>query len=710
MKDFKWDFPAKSKIEFFDSDLTYEISGYRPVTETMGLDFDPDWFREATLNKDRTGKYCNFPRGSRSYKKFWEQELDRSTNGMVVNGYRITGDHYFFLNYYVLLNVSKVTQAGAGRTESTPDFYSKQYEYFHYIDICEKMGRDVIAFKSRGVGFSEIATCLGVRPYTTTKNYQTVYVAFSEGLLEPTIAKAWTQLEYLNMETEGGFRRLRQNINQSFYKQASKKNTSGEVSGHMAEIKGIVVDNARKLRGRRIDRLIYEEAGSNPILKNTYIKGEALVELSGKKIGTRVVFGTGGDSGPALAGLDTMFKDPEAFGGLFYRHRHNREGKQVLSAFFIPADTCVTSFQDPETNEEVICIDHRGVTNTTLARQYYNHKRSKLAHLPSDLLDYCAEYCYYPEEALIKQGQNNFNQVLLAEQYAELEIHKNPEIQRPEAGRFFWRYNSTGDIIGVRWEADPTGDVFISEHPRLDDSNLPMRNLYVAGIDSIDHGSGDSVVADKGSKFCIMVKKRTLGIDQGNAYICRYLDRPHDVRRAYTVAAQILWYYGCKGNLEDTKIGFRSWLREKKWDTKMLMTRPSYAMDPNRRGKGQTLWGTPGSEKMILHGLELIADYIEDYYFKLNDIDVIEQLQKFAYEEKGKFDIVMAMVYTEIGDEDMYDLRVKETRETYSSFQDVGYYYDESGRKQFGVIPKYNEQRNDDTNGWSGLYPTRNNR
>src|SRR5690606_36296158 len=119
-------------------------------------------------------------------------------------------------------------------------------------------------------------------------NYSAVYVAFSEGLLEPTLAKVWRQLEYLNMETETGMKRLRQNINTNMHKQASVKDSDGNVKGHMAELKGIIVDNARKLRGRRIDRLIYEESGSNPILNETYVKGEALVRILGKKLGTRI--------------------------------------------------------------------------------------------------------------------------------------------------------------------------------------------------------------------------------------------------------------------------------------------------------------------------------------------------------------------------------------------------------------------------------------
>lgn len=701
-----WDIKLKEPIRFFDPKLTYEITKYRPVDEEEGLDFDPDWFREAAITKARTGRYSNFPIGSLSHRKFWLREIDRCIHGMEANGYRITGDHYFFINYHVLLNVSKVTQAGQGRPETTADFWSKHYEYFHYIEMCEKLGRDVIAFKARGVGFSEIAVALVVRPFVTVRKYQSILVAFSENLLEPTTSKAWTQLEYLNAETEGGMHKLRQNIDQSFHKQASYKDITGQKKGFFSEIKGIVVDDPRKLRGRRIDRLIYEEAGSNPKLIDTYVKGNALVEINGNKIGTRVVFGTGGDSGPALAGLDKMFKNVEAFKGLPYRHNHTRDGKTALTGFFIPAFSCVSKFKNNETQEWVECMDHRGVTNTKLAKQYYDAERRALAHLPKELLDYCAEYCYYPEEALIKQGQNNFNQVLLAEQYAELEIHKT--VEKPRIGNLFWVYEGKTDVIkGVKWKDDPNGDIYISEMPELDETGSPIKNLYVAGIDAIDHGVGDSVVGEKGSQFCIVIKKRTFG-NSGNKYVARYMDRPHNVRVAFQNAAMLLWLFGCKANLEDTKISFRTWLRDEKLDSKMLMTRPSYAMAVKgmRQNRQKTLWGTPASEKMIMHGLELIAQFVDDYYFTINDIVQLEQLQKFSYEDKGSFDCVMAMVYCEIGDEDMFSLRVVREELNPTQFQDVGYYVDDNGIKRFGLIPNehnagnYGETSNSNGRNW----------
>ena len=145
-----WDVKIGDKIEYFDPELSYQISGYRPVTMTKGLDFDPLPFSEAGRIYEETGHYCTYRTGKLAYD-FWSEQMRRCVEGYTVGRYTVTGDHYFFLNFYRLLNVNNVAKAAAGRDETFPDFFAKQYEYFHYIDICEKTGRDVIALKARGV-------------------------------------------------------------------------------------------------------------------------------------------------------------------------------------------------------------------------------------------------------------------------------------------------------------------------------------------------------------------------------------------------------------------------------------------------------------------------------------------------------------------------------------------------------------------------------
>jgi hypothetical protein len=75
--------------------------------------------------------------------------MARCNNGYEVNGYRVTGDNYFFLNFYNLKSSDADT---INQAYSFPQFLVFQYEYFHYLEMCEKLKRDVSVLKSRGIG------------------------------------------------------------------------------------------------------------------------------------------------------------------------------------------------------------------------------------------------------------------------------------------------------------------------------------------------------------------------------------------------------------------------------------------------------------------------------------------------------------------------------------------------------------------------------
>lgn len=65
--------------------------------------------------------------------------------------YRITADHYFFLNFYRMLTIVEGRQVGAGREESFPSFSAAQYEWYHYVEMAEILKQDCVALKGRGV-------------------------------------------------------------------------------------------------------------------------------------------------------------------------------------------------------------------------------------------------------------------------------------------------------------------------------------------------------------------------------------------------------------------------------------------------------------------------------------------------------------------------------------------------------------------------------
>lgn len=147
----RWDVPIDTPIEFFDTSLSYELTGYRPINGKQGLDFKPEWFTKARDTKKETGHYCQYHFGTKAYREFWHEEYVRCRDGYTVNGYTITGDHYFFLNYYQLMNTAETKKAGEGRFMDFPNFLVSQYEYLHYIELCKRTRKNAALMKARGL-------------------------------------------------------------------------------------------------------------------------------------------------------------------------------------------------------------------------------------------------------------------------------------------------------------------------------------------------------------------------------------------------------------------------------------------------------------------------------------------------------------------------------------------------------------------------------
>lgn len=148
-KSVQWDVKIGDNIEYFDSNLSYELTGYRPINENQGFDFDPSWFTQARDTFNRTGRYTQFNRKSKAFADFWRQEYIRCKYGMTVNGYTVTGDHYFFLNYFKLEDLNSTSEAGAGRNIIFPHFMEGQYQWFHYLSLAKKLRLNACMMKAR---------------------------------------------------------------------------------------------------------------------------------------------------------------------------------------------------------------------------------------------------------------------------------------------------------------------------------------------------------------------------------------------------------------------------------------------------------------------------------------------------------------------------------------------------------------------------------
>lgn len=670
----EWDVPLTEEVQYFDPELSYELTGYRPINMEKGLDFDPTPFCEMANIYNSLGNYTRFPEGTKPWHDLWSREVDRMNNGYTVGKYRITGDNYYYLNYYRMEVIDEEAISGAGRYYSFPKFLSKQYEWFHYLEMAETLRLNAIALKSRGVGWSEMTAATSVRPYTTLPAYRVVLTAFDDTKLTSLKRKCWYQLDWLNINTNGGLRHVRQKINNDDTKRASKVKRDGTEDGWMSEIHTIIADKPGKIRGDRTDRLIYEEAGSNPILSASWIQGDSLVELGGQHFGTKIGLGTGGDD-MALSGLADAFTNPKAFKVLPFKNYDTYDGNPELTAFFLPAHkfALVSKY-----------LDSRGVTNHIEFRKYYEKYRESLSG--QKYLDECAEHCFVPEEALAKTGANVFDSELISQQMVNIKLHGLGDKLVPTA--LEWDKNAP-QYSKVNSFESASSKLLVVEPPLKDPEGQVWKNLYVAGIDSIDMGTDNSAEENDVSDFCIVIKRRVFG-DQEPKYVAVYKDRPRDIRVAYMIALKLLTWYNCQAMLEFTKITFQQFLRDRKKDN-LLMSRPEYAVSVRAKKKTtKRLIGIPGTESVIKHGLELISSFLSDYYYTIDYPEMLEELLKYTYENKRKFDMIAAMSCCEIGDEALTGITPTKPVVTSKTWQDIGYYKDSKGYLRHGVIPNKN--------------------
>lgn len=652
-----WDITKDMKIECFDPTLSYELTGYRPIDETHGLDFDPSWFTEVRETFLRTGRYCSYLPRSKRWDAFWKEQYTRCKYGMTSHGYTITGDNYFFLNFYQLPVVDMDKASGEGTNESFPVFFASQYMFFHYLQMCRVLHKNAALMKARSIGFSEINASLAARLYTTIKRSRTMITCFKDTYLNGTFSKLDHALTFINTNADGFFKpRLTDKALEK--KSGYQVKIDGQFTdfGWRSVVIGINGSKPSNIRGDRVDLLIYDEAGSWPDLTTAVVQGQELCEVQGVPRGIMLFGGTGGDFGPPLEGLKKIYYNPKAFKILPFRHKWTQDGTTIESGFFLPY---FLQSLNPE------YMDSRGVCNQTEYKKLLQEERNNLLAVPEEYLKKCAERCWNAEEAFTLEGQNKFNKMKIADQLAKIRLHKIGP--RPQVGTIDYTYKSNKhsleNIDGFRWLLN-SGKVQILEHPVWSDLYkeqiekqkreaeeqgidfeapvyTEMNDLYVAGIDGIDIGAAQTSKETRDpSDFCIVIKRRAFGLNEPQ-YVAMYKDRPQNIREAYKIAMCMCRYYNCKINIEATRVGMITWARENKC-LQYFMKRPRATLTDVKYGTTKQ-YGTPATKTIIEQQTDLIADYVEDYGHNIWFEDMLEQLNGYNDENKTKFDIIAAL-------------------------------------------------------------------
>lgn len=224
-------------------------------------------FLEAGQFYQKHRVYTKEPQGSKAEVDFWKEERKRKREGLWLGQIRITGYHYFFLNYHRM----KVVNEGE-EIDGFGSFWNIHFWVFHLIDFADHIKQNIALIKLRGCGLSELAASFGEADFLIPNfdsrgnplHWNNAYFASDDRYItgdDGIFTKATRAIEWVNKNcNEVIFNRPGALMDNTSYHWVAgyrdKENVPHQTGG---EIKASVVKKADQTRGGRKRRIFHEE-------------------------------------------------------------------------------------------------------------------------------------------------------------------------------------------------------------------------------------------------------------------------------------------------------------------------------------------------------------------------------------------------------------------------------------------------------------------
>lgn len=708
-----------------------------PYFDERGFIRNTHHFSKAGQHRMKYGRYCEFPIKSKDWLKFWEEEKRRCLEGIKIGEVYITGYHYFYLNYYPMEIVTKLQDGTTDKILGHPRFWFLDWQFFTILDYCQKHGLHLAVVKTRGCGYSEKLAACGARDTNIVARddndnkifRKTFYFAtLSEHLGgEGIFYKCSQAIDFLNNETDGFFKKsfmladspadyLREagvikTIEGNGVKERRKIKTGGLIQG---VILGNNLKSPDKIRGKRGNLVVFEEAGTIKHLVKCINTARPLVEIAGDVVGTIVVFGTSNVDANDVEGLKNVIYNPNGFRCVKFRNVWQPEDGIVTEDLLNKIPSNPLDFIIPFDSEEyyekgsgvgwfvpvydVRKMDEDGNPLRIESFREINKQRNAILTGQSndDAMSYFADNPYTIEEALIKSSGKEFQSPKLSKQIVDIE--SGLITVEPERGYMIEEKDENGKMKSVYFKKDDKGNVLILQHPswikeergylvkKAEDNEISK--LYIAGIDSVDQNKKDSSSDENDlSKIACVIKKRidpTNPLDYFNGcYVAMYLYRSDDSRKDYEQIALLHVYYNAIGLLEHTRVRIRDYFVEKNL-TRHLAREPNHlsGVIKNYTAISHKI-GVRATSDIIKAYIEYIKEYIEDYSDKIFFKSMLKQLNEYVFENKKKYDLIAAMGMCELLDRELRNSQPK-VIQSKNQIRQMTWFTDYSGRKVFG--------------------------
>jgi hypothetical protein len=637
--------------------------------------------------------YTDALEGTQSYNDFWRQERDRCLNGYEVGGVRITGEHYFYLNYCIISKRIIKDNGLEVKELGFPDFTTMDYYWFlelernenplqYGLDSTEK--RSMIMAKARRKGWSYKNAGGATWIYTFFKNSRVVIASQYGDKSEQTFKMFLEMSNFLNEYTE--FRQPRLISRQDIVVSGWEETINGVkvTKGKKSEVRTLSLkDNPDKSAGLSVTRFIFEEAGQIKELKAAYRFAEPTLRDGASWIGIAIIFGTGGDMENATQDFADMFYNPDSYGLASYDNIYEESDLSKKCGWFVDEMWFRPNIKFIGKDGKLYkSIDENGNACRWLAEIDLNRERERSKSATKKDYDVLiTQKCKTPSEAFLRPQGNVFP---VAELYDRLvSLTSNDKYKRiATAGSLSFTRDAeklvkfTPDLKGelypifnypVKQSQTVEGAVLIYEAPPQ--GEYPS-SLYKIGYDPVRFARAGSK-----SLASILVYKQFISFEHTyDVLVAEYRGRRDDIDEINEICLMLSLYYGKAEVMVENEAGHDCFnYFKRKGYAYLLAAQPDDLMAKYLKApKVKRVYGAPMNDKMKEVGEKLINNWLiskrgkdEDdrFVYNMDLIPSVPLLQELiSYNREGNFDSVMSLMMLLMLVEEREIREVKETQ------------------------------------------------
>ena len=527
---------------------------------------DMDYFRPSALHFKKYGNYTDLrpnPNPNSEYGKWIREEIKRCYYGYVreSDGMWVTGDEYFFLNYWPIEQTEIKKNGKKGdRIIDFPEVWEGINLRYHYIDQAINGG---LYNPNGGNNGCEISSRIKSKSYTmsammgkrfvlgeNTKSnkkvkcmataYQKQYL-ISDGILN----KFQAGIDFLTINTQFPNKKIRNSLSDMSWIMGYYDLDTGTQRGTLNEVIGVSAkDDISKVRGKRLHLIVIEEFGSFPNVTNLYNILIPSVQEGDISFGFMYLIGTAGDDESDFIGAQELVYNPNGYRMYALPNVFDKEGqsKPYITFFF------------PGYMNRKGCYDENGNSDVTKAILEILVDRYRVKYNSSDvnsITKTIAEIPITPQEAILRTKGNIFPITEITQRLTE--IDSNPS---------FYDDTYIGDLVlNSRGEVEfvmnksltpirefPVKDINVEgaleiyEMPQKINDKVPYER-YIASLDNYENDQAESV--SLGSMFVL-----DLWTDR---IVAEYTGRPmfaDDLNEKFRL---LCMFYNAKGLVENNK-------------------------------------------------------------------------------------------------------------------------------------------------------------